>query len=378
MNWIFLDGIPWDYDIETPLVRPLGGSQSCLCYLAAALARRGHGVTALTGTTSPRVVQGVQCLGLREIPRAVFEVPSSIVVVLNGPADMVTQLRPAIPPTVPLVLWAHHATDQPAMQPLRNPTCPAQWDRILCVSPWQAATFVQELGVPAERIEVLHDAIAPGFERMFQSASELELAKAGPPRLAYTSTPFRGLDLLLACFPAIRREHPDCRLDVFSSMLVYGMPDSQDAYQALYAHARAMEGVEYHGSVSQPELARHMARVSVLAYPNTFAETCCIAALEALAAGALVVTSDLGALRDTCAGYGRLIAPLAPQRTPELFALDFVIAVCAALTELKRDRSAFAARQFAQANHFNAVHTWDLRAAEIESAAARWLAQRRP
>src|SRR5688572_33444330 len=34
MNWIFLDGIPWDYDIETPLVRPLGGSQSCLCYLA--------------------------------------------------------------------------------------------------------------------------------------------------------------------------------------------------------------------------------------------------------------------------------------------------------------------------------------------------------
>jgi len=377
MNWIFLDGIPWDYDIETPLVRPLGGSQSCLCYLAAALARRGHGVTALTATTSPRVVQGVRCLGLREIPRSEFEVPNSIIVVLNGPAEMAAQLRPVLPPTAPLVLWAHHATDQPAMQPLRNPTCPAQWDRILCVSPWQAATFVEELGVPRERIEVLHDAIAPAFERMFQSASELAVAKAGPPRMAYTSTPFRGLDLLLGCFPAIRREHPDCELDVFSSMLVYGMAGNQDGFQPLYAEARALEGVNYYGSVPQPELARHMAKVSVLAYPNTFAETCCIAALEALAAGALVVTSDLGALRDTCSGYGRLIAPLGQERTAEVFARDFVVAVCGALSELKRDRAAFTARQFAQASHFNAVHTWDLRAAEMESAAARWLAERR-
>jgi glycosyltransferase involved in cell wall biosynthesis len=377
MNWIFLDGIPWDYDIETPLLRPLGGSQSCLCYLAAALARRGHGVTALTATTSPRVVQGVQCLGLREIPRTVFQVPDSVVIVLNGPADMAAQLRPVLPPTVPLVLWAHHATDQPAMQPLRNPMCPVQWDRILCVSPWQATTFVQELGVPPERIEVLHDAIAPAFERMFRSPSELELAKAGPPRLAYTSTPFRGLDVLLSCFPAIRREHPDCQLDVFSSMLVYGMPDDQDGYQPLYAHARALDGANYYGSVAQPDLARYMAKVSVLAYPNTFAETCCIAALEALAAGALVVTSDLGALRDTCSGYGRLIEPLGSQRTADTFARDFIAATCAALTELKRDRAAFAARQFAQASQFNAMHTWDLRAADMENAAARWLAQRR-
>ena len=42
MNWVFLDFIRWDYDVATPRERPLGGSQSALCYLAAALARRGH------------------------------------------------------------------------------------------------------------------------------------------------------------------------------------------------------------------------------------------------------------------------------------------------------------------------------------------------
>ena len=140
------------------------------------------------------------------------------------------------------------------MQPLRNPAIPRQWDRILCVSPWQAATFVRDLGVPRERIEVLHDAFAPAFEGLFPSSRELELAKAGPPRLAYTSTPFRGLDVLLACFPAIRQVHPDCQLDVFSSMVVYGGDSSQDPYEPLYAQCRALEGVTYYGSVAQPEL----------------------------------------------------------------------------------------------------------------------------
>ena len=61
---------------------------------------------------------------------------------------------------------------------------------------------------------------------------------------------------------------------------------------------------------------------------------------------------------------------------PEAFARDFVVAVCAALTEMKRDPAAFAARQFAQASYFNATHTWSLRAADMEQAGARWLAER--
>ena len=41
MNWVFLDFIRWDFDVATPLEKPLGGSQSALCYLATALASRG-------------------------------------------------------------------------------------------------------------------------------------------------------------------------------------------------------------------------------------------------------------------------------------------------------------------------------------------------
>ena len=68
MNWIFLDSIEWDYDVATPMERPLGGSQSALCYLASALARRGHAVATLTATKNPRVVNGIRCLSNTAIP----------------------------------------------------------------------------------------------------------------------------------------------------------------------------------------------------------------------------------------------------------------------------------------------------------------------
>src|SRR5205085_11659760 len=97
----------------------------------------------------------------------------------------------------------------------------------------------------------------------------------------------------------------------------------------------------YRGSVPQTELAKSLRRASVLAYPNTFAETGCIAAMEALAAGLLVVSSDLGALPETCEGWGRLVPPIGNGRTQEQFAVDFARAMDHALSELEADRTQF-------------------------------------
>jgi glycosyltransferase involved in cell wall biosynthesis len=373
MNWVFLDSIRWDYDVATPFARPLGGSQSAMSYLALALASRGEQVTTLTATSKPRQVGSIRCLRFEDIPAEVFAPSDTIIVVNAGPADLGRAIREVIPRGKPLVLWTGHAPDQPAVVGLRDPEILAPWDRIVCVSDWQKRMFHERLHVPLERMEILRNGIAPAFQNMFATAEQLATAKQGPLRLTYTSTPFRGLAVLLACFPAIYKRHPDCQLDVYSSMLVYDQPAAGDPYQKLYDQCRATPGINYRGSISQPELAKELAPVSLLAYPSTFAETSCIAVMEAMAAGLLIVTSDLGALAETTGGHARLVPPAGGERTQEQFAIDYAKVLDQALTDLKADPAGFAQRMIEQSRAVNATGSYAVRASEWLAAAARWL-----
>ena len=55
----FVDFISWDYTIDAAYQRPLGGSQSALCYLAEQLAARGHTVQLINNTAMPGASRGV-------------------------------------------------------------------------------------------------------------------------------------------------------------------------------------------------------------------------------------------------------------------------------------------------------------------------------
>src|SRR4029079_16922240 len=114
------------------------------------------------------------------------------------------------------------------------------------------------------RMHVLGNAPAPAFVDLFPEDRAILPQKAVPPVLAYTSTPFRGLDVLLDAFPAIRTQLPDARLRIFSSMTVYQSTAAQDQaeYGALYQRCRDTPGVEYVGSLPQPALARQMREVA--------------------------------------------------------------------------------------------------------------------
>jgi glycosyltransferase involved in cell wall biosynthesis len=370
LKWVFCDPVPWDYDIATPLTRPLGGSQSAMCYLAAALARRGHSVATVTGAPSRRDIAGVACHSIHDIPPELWAAEDSITVLLNGPAEIGLKFRQKFPGIRRLVLWTQHASDQPAMQHLSDAL--ATWDRVVCVSDWQRNSFHQRLGIPLEKIDILRNAIAPAFENMFASAAVLGAAKESSLRLAYTSTPFRGLDVLVNCFPELRRRHPGCKIDIFSSMKVYGEFADENKYASLYARCRSTEGISYRGSLPQPELAKEMAGVSVLAYPNTFPETSCIAVMEAMAAGALVVTSDLAALPETSMGWARLV-PISFARGRATFENEFTDALDQSLIALRSDPETFFAERFKQMQAITAACTWDQRAADWERAAAQWL-----
>jgi len=212
-------------------------------------------------------------------------------------------------------------------------------------------------------MKVLRNAIAPTFAGLFAEGECITVQKTMPPVLAYTSTPFRGLDLLIAAFPQIRAAVPDARLRVFSSMRVYQSSAAEDekAFGALYRRCRETEGVEYIGSLQQPELARELRKVAVLAYPNTFPETSCIGVMEALAAGCSVVTSRLGALPETGAGFARLIST---GQSRESYVNEFVGQSMHILREPIERAGELESALRRQVTHLNQACTWPQRARE--------------
>lgn len=350
----FLDRIPWDYRVDTPDRQPLGGSQSALCHLARALARHGHEVRTVTMTTAPGRIDGVDCLAAAAGGFALFE-GADAVVVLNDPDPAVARaLRAAVGPKGLVVLWTQHDVDQPAMAAFADAEVRRFWDRVVFVSDWQRRAYRRAFG-PEPADIVLGNAVAPAFAGVFAADEDVLAAKPGPPTLVYTSTPFRGLDVLLDAFPLIRARLPGARLLVHSSLGVYRVAETDDGHGDLYRRCRETAGVEHRGSIPQPELARALKGALCFAYPSTFPETFCISALEAMAAGCLAVVGDLGALAETTRGLAELVPVMAERGD---YARRFADRVVAALA----DPAALSDRLARQRRLLAASATWEVRA----------------
>jgi tetratricopeptide (TPR) repeat protein/glycosyltransferase involved in cell wall biosynthesis len=354
----FIDPTKADYTPETPRRQPLGGSQSALCYLGEALAAAGHVITLINGVRAVVTVRGVRCLPVASVT---FEDLRAfdVVVILNGcDRELLRRLRAEPDGARKLILWTQHAADQPAVANLAEAEVRDSLDGVAFVSQWQMDGYLKTFGLDPARCRVMRNGIAPAFAGLFGADEDVRAAKPWPPVLAYTSVPFRGLDVLLDSFPLIRAAIPGVRLRVCSSLEAYQVSDEQDPYTALYQRCRETEGVEYLGGLGQEALAGVLREATCLAYLNRFAETSCIAVLEALAAGCLVVSSRLGALPESAAGFAQLISvPADPQE----HALRYAEAMVAALTDLRQD-SAAGRRLRAQVDHANAETPWAVRA----------------
>jgi glycosyltransferase involved in cell wall biosynthesis len=175
---------------------------------------------------------------------------------------------------------------------------------------------------------------------------------------------FAGLDVLLAAFPAIRAAVPGVRLRVYAGLSrTRGGPDDNQ-YADLHAMCLTSDGVDYVGPVSQPALADALAEAAALAYPSTYPETSCIAALEAMAMGASVLTTNLGALPETLAGFGRMVEP---SEDPAVLAPRFAAMTIDALGEILANPGQAAARRNAQMAYVHQNYAWPARALEWQS-----------
>jgi glycosyltransferase involved in cell wall biosynthesis len=349
------------FRVESVYQNPLGGSESGLCYLTEALARQGHEVFLLTNCLEPAVSLGVRCLYCE--PRVVKSLGALDAFIIQNSAGWGHVVRPLLEPATRLALWTMHTHEEPAVQALRHPTERAAYDGFAFVSHWQRSQYVKQFGIDFGGSTVFPNVIAPAFGQLFPDSLSIVSQKRIPPLLAYTSTPFRGLEVLLDVLPEIHRTVPGTRLKVFSSMKVYHVNDASDeaTFGHLYRRCREMEGVDYVGSMPQPQLAKELRSVALLAYANTFPETSSIAVLEAMAAGCLIVTSDLGAMPETTAGFAKLI-PFTGSADAD-YRRNYVAAAVQALQQITGPAAAEAEVHLRrQVDYVNSSHTWSVRA----------------
>lgn len=300
MKIAFLPGSCVPFDGATLQHRPLGGTETAVIRLAEALDRLGHKVFVFTQIESPQLTKPLY------LPyRALHDLGEVDVVIA------VRELRPLFSglKSKARYFWTGDSYDQLQHLGLGDRRVIRSLTALLAVSNWQADRLCAISGFPRDKSYILKNGFA---SELFSSGQAAPAQQRTPNKLVYTSTPYRGLAHLIPIFPKIRAEVPEAELHVFSSMKVYEATGATNShadrqFEPTFRKLEQLPGVTLHGSVKQAALAQQLSSSSLFVYPNTFEETSCIAAIEAMAAGLPVITSRRGALPETVSDAGIFI-----------------------------------------------------------------------
>lgn len=192
------------------------------------------------------------------------------------------------------IFWAHDLAEDPESQKFRDPDFRNSFHKFVFISQWQYQRYMLVHGMPYDdKSIVLESGIEPASPECLEQKDKEKI------RLVYTSTPQRGLELLVPVFEHLAQKYPDIHLDVFSSFKIYGWEDADKKFQPLYDMIINHPQMTYHGFTPHEDLLKHLNKCHIFAYPNIWLETSCRAMLESMSAGLVCVHPNYGALPDT-------------------------------------------------------------------------------
>ena len=131
----------------------------------------------------------------------------------------------------------------------------------------------------------------------------------GKLKAIYTSTPFRGLELIPEIWKRLDRD--DIELDIYSSLEIYGKDFEDKVKEAygskfddLFKELDSIPGINYKGYVTNEEVKQACLDAHIYLYPAIIMETSCLSLMEAMAGGCASIYTNLGALSETGSEFG--------------------------------------------------------------------------
>jgi glycosyltransferase involved in cell wall biosynthesis len=193
------------------------------------------------------------------------------------------------------IFWCHDLPEDPESNKFKDKDFRDQYHKFVFISNWQMQRYQLIHNIPYDdKSIVLESGIDPAPVPENKSKEKI--------RLVYTSTPQRGLDILVPVFKHLAETNPDIHLEVYSSFKIYGWDDADKQFEPLYNEIQNHPQMTYHGFVPNEELKANLTRCHIFAYPSTWIETSCRSMLEAMSAGLICVHPNFGALPETSGG----------------------------------------------------------------------------
>lgn len=188
----------------------------------------------------------------------------------------------------------HDLPLDPEASHLKEESSRKRFHKLVFSSNWQYQQYRDYLGVP-------YSAHSTVIETGVDPIPMVEKPK-DKIKLIYTSTPHRGLEILVPVFVELAKLYPNIELDVFSSFGIYGWEQRDEHYKPLFDICKNHPQINYHGWQSQEVVRAAYQQAHIFAYPCIWPETSCRSLIEAMSAGCLAVHPNFSALTDTSGG----------------------------------------------------------------------------
>jgi UDP-glucose:(glucosyl)LPS alpha-1,2-glucosyltransferase len=193
------------------------------------------------------------------------------------------------------LLWIHDTPHQIDNSHLERDGW-KKFHKMIFISHHQMEEYVREYQIPYSHCVIMHYALQP---------IKLQPKPTDKISLIYTSTPHRGLDILVNVFEKLCEEYDNLELKVHSSYNIYAMTERQKNYEEtpLYQRLEAHPKIKNIGFISNEELKKSLVSSHIFSYPSTYRETFCLALLEAMSAGLLCVHPNYACLPETASNW---------------------------------------------------------------------------
>lgn len=270
-----------EFDGATMYERGLGGSETALCYMALSMAELGHDVAVWCrcprpGTYSDVVYNDLEALGDDDVPGD-YDVAfvyryAPIALKIKASRKILVCHDMPVPDIVGWIqeyIWAFH--------------------EIFFLSEYHRAEYCKEVPGIGRRAWVTANGIDLAL-----TESRLTLEKEN--YVIWGSRPERGLDILL------ERIQPRLKSELGLDLMLGGyvsVPEPRLAsfYERCRNKAREVGAIDK-GPLSKPKWMDAVAKAKLVVYPCRYQEIFCIIALEAMAVGTPIVTTDDFALKE--------------------------------------------------------------------------------